>query len=196
MRCAMPSMPIVTTGRDAREVRTLSPGPAGAAARAESLRAADAAATAASSSLSGSSGLGSPFFSTARYSADVAGRSYDVMSSQPEFRPKLVLPRNHRYLPEASHAGEVASARPSVSCAFRPVSTSYAKIARNIDGSRREYAIHRPSGLKRGFSDRSGIMDGSVSTNVDLPDATSTTQSRRWVSWKAMRFASGLHSGV
>jgi hypothetical protein len=67
------------------------------------------------SALSGSSGLGAPFFSTAMYSADVTGWSYDVMSSQPLAGPKFVLARNQRYLPLASHAGDVASARPSVS---------------------------------------------------------------------------------
>ena len=37
-----------------------------------------------SSSLSGVNGVGSPFFSTATYSAFVRGRSYDVMSSHCE----------------------------------------------------------------------------------------------------------------
>jgi hypothetical protein len=51
-----------------------------------------------------------------------------------------------------------------------------------MDGSRRAYAIHLPSGLKRGASERSGIMYGSVSTCVALPLATSSTQSRSPVS--------------
>jgi hypothetical protein len=45
------------------------------------------------------------------------------MSSHAEFSAKFVDARNHRYLPLASHAGHVASARPSVICFDSPVST-------------------------------------------------------------------------
>ena len=81
-----------------------------------------AGATIGSSSLSGVNGVASPDFSTATYKAFVRGRSYDVMSSHCERNAKSVLARNQRYLPDASHAGEVASARPSVSCFVSPVS--------------------------------------------------------------------------
>jgi hypothetical protein len=89
-----------------------------------------------SSSLSGSNGDASPFDRIARYKARVSGRSYLDISSSEEFSAKFVDAKNQRYLPPASHAGEVASARPSVICVTRPPSTSYTKIARNSDLSR------------------------------------------------------------
>ena len=72
------------------------------------------APTPASSSLCGSTGLGSPLRSTATYSPKVCRRSYDVMSSHCDLRPRSVEARNHRYLPLASHTGNIASAKPSV----------------------------------------------------------------------------------
>src|SRR5690349_12590241 len=113
MRCAMPSKSMATRGCEAPTLAALVRGDTAVALFfcAESGTAGvgiAAAAAAFSSSLSGSSGLGSPFFSTAMYSADVTGWSYDVMSSQPLAGPKFVLARNQRYLPLASHAGDVA----------------------------------------------------------------------------------------
>src|SRR5205085_5580855 len=112
-----------------------------------------------SSSLSGNTGDGSLLRSTARYSARVCGRSYDDMSSHAELSAKLVEARNQRYLPLASHAAQLASAKPSVICFVSPVVTLYAKIARYIDGSRFAYASHWPSGDQTGLSERSGIMN-------------------------------------
>jgi hypothetical protein len=51
------------------------------------------------------------------------------MSSHSELRPKVVDARNQRYLPLASHAGDTASASPSVTCFVSPVSTLLTTIA-------------------------------------------------------------------
>ena len=126
--------------RGARRARLPAAGSASGGVRRRVRRAAAATAAAAaprrrargrrvSSSLSGSSGLGSPFFSTARYSPKFSLWSYDVMSSHCDFSPKSVDARNQRYLPLASHAGHIASARPSVTCFVSPVSTLLTKIA-------------------------------------------------------------------
>src|SRR3954470_17221912 len=104
------------------------------------------------------------------------------MSSQPLAGPKFVDARNHRYLPLASHAGLRASDMPSVIWIFCPVSTLYAMIAWNIEGSCFAYAIQRPLGEKRGTSARGGHLEGLVSTCVCFPVATSITHRRRWVS--------------
>ena len=79
---------------------------------------------------------GSPFWD------GVAGRFFGMSFQEAdEFNAKFVDARNHRYLPPASHAGAVASARPSVICFTAPVSASYTKIARNNDLSRFGYAM-------------------------------------------------------
>jgi len=51
------------------------------------------------------------------------------MSSHWELSPKLVDARNQRYLPFASHAGDTASASPSVTCFVSPLSTLLTKMA-------------------------------------------------------------------
>src|SRR4051794_36563794 len=76
-----------------------------------------------SSSDSGVSGVGSPFFNTARYKPKFSTWSYDVMSSHCDLRPRSVDARNQRYLPLASHAGDTASDKPSLTCFDTPVST-------------------------------------------------------------------------
>src|SRR6185295_4584150 len=82
-----------------------------------------------SSSLSGSNGLESVFFNTARYSPKFSSYGNEVMSSHWDPRPKSVDARNHKYFPLASQAGHTASARPSVTCFVSPVSTLLTKIA-------------------------------------------------------------------
>src|SRR5687767_10456920 len=96
------------------------------------------------------------------------------MSSHAELSAKFVEASSQRYLPLASHAGEVASAKPSVTCFDSPLSTLCTNTARYIDGSRFTYAIHRLSGLHVGLSERSGTIQGSVSMCFAFPLATSS----------------------
>src|SRR6185503_391337 len=135
-----------------------------------------------SSSLSGSSGLASLLLSTARYNAKVSSRPYDVMSSHCEARPKSVDARNHRYLPLASHTGYIASARPSVTWCFSPVSTLATTIARYSVLRRDANATHFESGLHDGASVRSGTIHGSLPTILAWPVAMSITHTFRLVS--------------
>src|SRR5688500_9612481 len=135
-----------------------------------------------SSSLSGSNGLASVLFSTARYSEKVSSRPYDVMSSHCDARPKSVEARNHKYFPLASHTGYIASARPSVTCRFSPVSTLATKMARYSEFRRLANATHLESGLQVGKSVRCGTIQGSFPTILALPDAMSNTQTFKLVS--------------
>src|SRR4029079_11060316 len=113
------------------------------------------------------------------------------MSSHCERRPKSVDARNQRYFPLASHAGYMASARPSVTCFDSPVSTLYTMIARYSVFRRFAYATHLPSGLQRGSSVRCGTAHGSLPMTFPCPFATSTTHTCGSVSWKRMRLPSG-----
>src|SRR5438874_4573925 len=118
------------------------------------------------------------------------------MSSHCERKPKSVEPRNQRYFPLASHAGQTASASPSVTCFVSPVSTLLTKIAWYIERSRLEYATHFESGLQTGFSVRCGTIHGSLPTIFALPLATSSTQTCKPVSVKSNFFESGDHEAV
>src|SRR3954469_24131810 len=115
------------------------------------------------------------------------------MSSHCERSPKSVDARNQRYLPLASHAGVVASARPSVTCFDTPVSTFTTSIALYSELRCFAYAIHLPSGDQAGFIVRCGTIQGSLPTTLAWPVATSTTHSRRFVSWNMIRLPSGDH---
>src|ERR1700674_392008 len=118
------------------------------------------------------------------------------MSSHCDLKPKSVEARNHRYFPLASHAGQTASARPSVTCLASPVSALLTKIAWYIERSRLEYATHFESGLQTGFSVRCGRIQGTLPTILALPVATSTTQTCRLVSLNTIFFESGDHEEV
>src|SRR6185436_3132463 len=118
------------------------------------------------------------------------------MSSHCDLSAKSVDARNHRYLPLASHAGDIASARPSVTCLETPVSTFTTSIALYREFKCFAYAIHLPSGDHAGFIVRVGTIHGSLPTTFACPVATSTTQSFRFVSWNMMRFPSGDHAAV
>src|ERR1700704_2848113 len=113
------------------------------------------------------------------------------MSSHCERKPKSVDARNQTYLPLASHAGQTASARPSVICLVSPVSALLTKIAWYIERSRLEYATHFESGLQTGLSVRCGTIHGSLPTTFALPLATSNTQTWRFVSVNRIFFESG-----
>src|SRR6266404_9798518 len=113
------------------------------------------------------------------------------MSSHCERKPKSVEARNHRYFPLASHTGQTASARPSVTCLVSPVSALLTKIAWYIERRRLEYATHFESGLQVGFSVRCGTIQGSLPTFLALPVATSNTQTWRFVSVNRIFFESG-----
>src|SRR3954470_244585 len=104
------------------------------------------------------------------------------MSSHCERSPKSVDAKNHRYLPLASHTGNITSARPSVTCFFSPVSTLAMKIARYSEFSRAAYATYLESGLHDGFSVRCGTIQGSLPTILVSPLATSMTHTFRLVS--------------
>src|SRR5689334_6758382 len=119
-----------------------------------------------------------------------------VMSSHCERSPKSVDARNQRYLPLASHAGEIASERPSVTCLAAPVSTFTTSIALYSELRCFAYAIHLPSGDHAGFIVRVGTIHGSLPTTFAWPVATSTTQSLRFVSWNMIRLPSGDHAAV
>src|SRR6266849_1840946 len=118
------------------------------------------------------------------------------MSSHCERKPKSVEARNQRYLPFASHTGQTASARPSVTCFVSPVSALLTKIAWYIERRRLEYATHFESGLQVGLSVRCGTIHGTLPTILALPLATSSTQTCRPVSVKTSFFESGDHEGV
>src|ERR1041384_1872661 len=118
------------------------------------------------------------------------------MSSHCERKPKSVDARNQRYLPFASHAGQTASASPSVICFVSPVSTLLTKMAWYNERSRLEYATHFESGLHTGFNVRCGTIHGSSPTIFACPLATSSTQTFRFVSVKSSFFESGDHEGV
>src|SRR5262245_7192982 len=126
----------------------------------------------------------------------VVGRSYAVMSSQPVERPRFVPAMKYRYLPDASHAGDVASEKPSVIWLVLPVSTLYTNTAWSRLSRCFTYAIQRESGDHTGSIVRVGTMYGSVSKCVALPVATSTSHSFRSVSVKRIFFESGDHAGV
>src|SRR6267378_8138303 len=118
------------------------------------------------------------------------------MSSHCERKPKSVEARNHRNFPFASHAGQTASARPSVTCFVSPVSALLTKIAWYIERKRLEYATHFESGLQTGLSVRCGTIQGSLPTTFALPLATSSTQTCSPVSVKTSFFESGDQDGV
>src|SRR6478735_3675339 len=105
------------------------------------------------------------------------------MSSHCDLRPKSVDASSHRYLPLASHAGVIASARPSVTCFETPVSTFTISTALYSELRCFTYAIHLPSGDHAGVIVRVGTIHGSLPTFFDWPDATSVTQRFRSVSW-------------
>src|SRR5262245_52340859 len=115
------------------------------------------------------------------------------MSSHCDRRPKSVEARNHRYFPLASHAGETASASPSVTCFVAPVSTFTTSIALKREFKCLTYATHRPSGDHAGFIVRVGTIHGSLPMIFAVPVATSATHSLRFVSWKRTRLPSGDH---
>src|ERR1700730_10027259 len=98
------------------------------------------------------------------------------MSNHCDRRPKSVDARNHKYFPLASHAGQTASARPSVTCFVSPVSALLTKIAWYIERSLLEYATHFESGLQTGLSVRCGTIQGSFPTTFALPVTTSKTK--------------------
>src|SRR5687768_1313867 len=104
------------------------------------------------------------------------------MSSHCDRRPQFVDARNHKYLPPASHTGYMASARPSVTCFFSPVSTFATMIARYSEFNRLAYATYFESGLHVGCSVRCGTIHGSLPTVLAWPLATSMTQTFRLVS--------------
>src|SRR6185369_16220131 len=112
------------------------------------------------------------------------------MSSHCDLRPKSVDARNQRYLPLASHAGVIASARPSVTCFETPVSTFTTSTALYREFKCFAYAIHLPSGDHTGFIVRVGTIQGSLPTTFACPVATSTTHNFRSVSWNMIRFPS------
>src|SRR5437016_6234854 len=87
-----------------------------------------------------------------------------------------VLARKYRYLPPASNAGVMASARPSVSWKDLPSARECTKIARRWLSLLREYAIQRESGDHTASKVRPGVSKTSVSTFVERPLATSITQ--------------------
>src|SRR6266850_2723608 len=118
------------------------------------------------------------------------------MSSHCERKPKSVEARNHRYFPFASHAGQTASARPSVTCFVSPVSALLTNIAWYIERRRLAYATHFESGLQTGLSVRCGTIQGSFPTTFALPVATSSTQTCRLVSLKRIFFESADHNEV
>src|SRR5437879_5099410 len=118
------------------------------------------------------------------------------MSSHCDRKPKSVEARNQRYFPLASHAGQTASASPSVTCLLSPVSALLTKIAWYIDRRRLEYATHFEPGLQTGFNVRVGTIHGSLPTIFALPVATSSTQTCKPVSVNKSFFESGDHEGV
>src|SRR3954463_11114724 len=118
------------------------------------------------------------------------------MSSHCDLRPKSVDARNHRYLPLASHAGVMTSARPSVICFDAPVSTFTTSTALYNELRCFVYAIHLPSGDHAGFIVRVGTIHGSLPTTFACPVATSTTHSLRSALVNMMRLPSGDHAGV
>src|SRR6266404_8229319 len=118
------------------------------------------------------------------------------MSSHCERKPKSVEARNQMNFPFASHAGQTASARPSVTCLVSPVSALLTKIAWYIERNLLEYATHFESGLQTGLSVRCGTIQGSLPTTLALPLATSNTQTCRFVSLKRIFFESGDHDEV
>src|SRR6185312_11750365 len=118
------------------------------------------------------------------------------MSSHCDLRPKSVDARNHRYLPLASHAGDTASASPSVTGFVTPVSTFTTSIEWYSELRCFAYAIHFPSGDHTGFIVRVGTVHGSLPTTFGVPVATSTTHSLRSALVNMMRLPSGDHAGV
>src|SRR5687768_14979421 len=104
------------------------------------------------------------------------------MSSHCERSAKSVEARNHRYLPLASQTGYIASASPSVTCFFSPVSTLVTKIARYRELSRLAKATYFESGLHVGCNVRWGTIHGSLPTIFVAPLATSITHTFRFVS--------------
>src|SRR5215213_8804149 len=104
------------------------------------------------------------------------------MSSHCDRRAKLVEARNQRYLPPASHTGYIASASPSVTCFFSPVSTFATTIARYSEFKRLANATYFESGLQLGCSVRCGTIHGSLPTILAAPLAMSITQTFRLVS--------------
>jgi hypothetical protein len=79
--------------------------------------------------LSGKKGDASVLRSTDRVETEILDvvvvRHVEPLRAQPE----VGRARNHRYLPLASHAGEIASAEPSVTCFETPVSTFTTSMA-------------------------------------------------------------------
>src|SRR5215831_16249652 len=118
------------------------------------------------------------------------------MSSHCDLRPKSVDARNHRYLPLASHAGLMTSAKPSVTCFDAPVSTFTTSTALYREFKCFAYAIHLPSGDHTGFIVRVGTIHGSLPTTFAWPVATSTTHSLRSALWNMIRLPSGDHDAV
>src|SRR6185369_1867113 len=118
------------------------------------------------------------------------------MSSHCERSPKSVEAKNHKYFPVASHVGHTASASPSVTCFFSPVSTLLIKIAWCNERKRLAYATHFESGLHVGFNVRAGTIHGSSPTIFACSLATSTTHTFRFVSVNMIFFESGDHDGV
>src|SRR3954468_20661825 len=118
------------------------------------------------------------------------------MSSHCDLSAKSVDARNQRYLPLASHAGFMASAKASVTCFDVPVSTFTTSIALYREFKCFAYAIHLPSGDHAGFMVRVGTIHGSLPTIFACPVATSTTHNLRFVSWNMIRLPSGDHAAV